>query len=648
MKPINMRLPCFSISFFLMMLIVALSIETQMGLAQPIADTLREINIQDKKEKNISQDLRIKEFATGQRLVTIDSALLRQYQTQQVTQLLQEQFPVFIRSSGINSMATLNFRGSSAAQSQVYWNGIPIQNAALGITDISNLPVSAIHQLQILYGSSAALLGSGNVGGALLLESLKPRFDTATHWMAEAAIGMGSYRQYQGIAQVALSHKKFFIQVNGMAQTAANNFTYHQNGTQRTNEHAQLSGASSMLQTAYQVNNKNTLRVVAWHQQYQRDIPPALFENISTKKRKDRATRIMAEWNRDAQLQKQYFRIAYLKDILDYQDSAIHMFTTNTSQQYFAEAGWRQSLSPHRKILVFAPIQVAQMPLRNGMARQTKYALAVAYTYTLNNNNGHLSLHTREEVIDGKFVFLPGMGIDYSLTKDLQLRANAQRTYRNPTLNEQYFEPGGNLTLKPEIGWAVDMGWNLNIPISKQLLFSCDLAYYYREINDWIAWFGGAIWTPHNLATVRSTGAETDCRLIYRKGNLRAELGWKGAYTSAVTTKSYLPNDGSIGKQIPYTPQWINIAQASITYCGYSLHYTHTFTGARYYNTDETGYLPSFTLGSARLGKDFYCGDYCFRAAIGVNNILSESYTVVAYRPMPERNIALSLTLIKK
>ena len=90
--------------------------------------------------------------------------------------LLAQQEPVFVKSYGFNGLATLNFRGSSSAQSQVLWNGVPIQNAALGIADISTLPVSFMAKVNIVYGGSAALWGSGNVGGALMLENETPVF----------------------------------------------------------------------------------------------------------------------------------------------------------------------------------------------------------------------------------------------------------------------------------------------------------------------------------------------------------------------------------------------------------------------------------------------------------------------------------------
>jgi outer membrane cobalamin receptor len=136
---------------------------------QKIIDTvLGEIKIKG-KYKQKSSDERINSFITGQNTQKIDSITLQQYNLQNVATLISQQLPVFVKSYSFNGLATLHFRGASAAQSQVLWNGVPIQNAALGMADISTVPVLFMSKVNVIYGSSGALLGSGNVGGALML-----------------------------------------------------------------------------------------------------------------------------------------------------------------------------------------------------------------------------------------------------------------------------------------------------------------------------------------------------------------------------------------------------------------------------------------------------------------------------------------------
>src|SRR5690606_29447988 len=130
--------------------------------------------------------------------------------------------------------------------------------------------------------------------------------------------------------------------------------------------------------------------------------------------------------------------------------------------------------------------------------------------------------------------------------------------------------------------------------------------YFNRQIEDWVYWLGGAIWTPHNLAAVHSRGLETDNSFSYYDKSFKIELGLKTAYVLATTTESYLPGDGSIGKQIPYTPRYNFISYLSLSYKRLLLHYAHTYTGYRFVTVDESQYIDPYHAGSFQLGYTIY------------------------------------------
>jgi outer membrane cobalamin receptor len=130
------------------------------AIGQTATDTLSEVRIKGRR-RNASSDDKVNTFAPGQKVQTIDSLTLAQYQFQNIANLLSQQVPVFVKSYGVNSMASLSFRGASAAQSQVYWNGVPIQNAASGISDVSLLPATLANRVNIVYGRRLRVV-SGN------------------------------------------------------------------------------------------------------------------------------------------------------------------------------------------------------------------------------------------------------------------------------------------------------------------------------------------------------------------------------------------------------------------------------------------------------------------------------------------------------
>jgi iron complex outermembrane receptor protein len=606
-------------------------------LAQIKDTTLTEFNI--KGRQKVSGDVRINDFAPGQKIMTIDSATLQQYQLQSLANLLTQQVPVFVKSYGFNGLATLNFRGSSAAQSQVLWNGVPIQNAALGIADVSALPVVFMSKVNVVYGSSGALLGSGNVGGALMLESARPEFDTQLHTLSLSA-GAGSFGQYQGALTGSIANRRWYFSATVFSQTALNNFAYTNSLNEKVNmpnDHLQSTAATA--QAAYKISDRNVIDFYAWYQQYNREIPPALFETYSAKKENDGSLRLLADWNKQSGSNTWYAKSSFIRDNEQYNDDAVLLHTSNTANQYYQELGWKKQFYKYGQLLIFSPIQISwiNLPDSTEHKQQNKIALAAAYDYKLFHNRLDIAANGRAEVINNQSILLPGADASFAITDWLSLRINAQRTYRVPTLNELYYDPGGNPDLKPEQGWNEDAGYTLKLR-SGNFTFYQDASLFNRNIHDWIIWLGGAIWTPHNIAEVHSRGAETENNLEYKTGKWKFHLGLNTMYVLATTVTSYIYNDGSIGKQIPYTPRYNGQLNVGFTYRILSVNYNHTYTGYRFITTDESAYLPPYQTGNLQLMYHTAISGHTLQVYGQCNNIWNNQYQVVAGRPMPGTN----------
>jgi len=610
--------------------------------------TLNEIKVKGKHK--VSGDVRLNDFSPGQKVKTIDSATLQQYQLQNMASLLSQQVPVFVKSYGFNGLATLNFRGSSAAQSEVLWNGVPIQNAALGIADVSTLPVLFMNKVNIVYGGSAALWGSGNVGGALLIENDAPVFDTEKHSLSVSG-GMGSFSQYLGGLKGSIANKRWYFSGNVFVQTALNNFYYtnaYGDKVKMANDH--LQSAAALLQAAYKISDRNVLSISAWYQQYNREIPPALFETYSVKNELDGSLRLLADWNKQTGSSIWYAKSSFIRDNVQYSDDAIMLNTNNTAYQYYQEAGWRKQFYQYGQLLVFIPVQISwiNLPDSNTTKQQDKIALAAAYDYKCFQNRLDVSANGRAEVINNQSIPLPGADASFAVTDWFTLRANAQRTYRAPTLNELYYDPGGNPNLLPEQGWSEDAGYTVKVKSGDFTIYQ-DLSAFNRDIYNWILWLGGAIWTPHNIAEVHSRGVETENYLTYQAGKWKFHLGINTSYVLATTVNSYIYNDGSIGKQIPYTPRYNGQANIGFTFKKLTFNYNHTYTGYRFITTDESEYLLPYQTGNLQLMYNTEICHHSLQLTGQCNNIWNEQYQVVAERPMPGINwqAGFKLMLVK-
>ena len=617
-----------------------------MGIhAQSIKDTtLNEVKVHARHK--VSNDTRINDFSPGQKVTTIDSATLQQYQLQSMANLLSQQTPVFIKSYGFNGLATLNFRGSSAAQSQVLWNGVPIQNAALGIADVSTLPVLFMNKVNIVYGGSAALWGSGNVGGALLLENNAPVFDSIGKSLSLSG-GMGSFSQYSGGLKGSISRKRWYFSANVFAQTALDNFSYTNSSGAKVNmANSKLQSNAALLQAAYKISAQNVISLTAWYQQYDRQIPPALFETYSDKREIDGSLRLLADWHKKTDNNEWYAKSSFMGDEMNYSYEAVALHWDYITYQYYQEVGWKKQFHQYGQLLLFTPLQIAWItqPDSNKSKQQDKVALAGAYDFKHFNNRLDVAVNTRAELINeqsdttnSKYIFLPGADASFAVTEWLGIRINAQRTYRTPTLNELYYYPGGNATLKPEQGWNEDAGYTVKFKLGKFSLYH-DLSVYNRNIHDWIIWLGGAVWTPHNIAEVHSRGVETENKLVYTTGNWKIHIGANTSYVLATTVTSYIYNDGSVGKQIPYTPRYNGQVNIGFSYKRFYFNYNHTYTGYRFITSDESSYILPYQTGNVQLMYNTSIGGHSLQFIGQCNNIWNEQYQVVSDRPMPGIN----------
>ena len=644
-------------------------------MAQSLQDTLREVQVRTEKAGDTTLDIRAG-FTAGQQVQKISNVYREVYQMQSLAGLLSQQTPVFVKSYGINSMATLSFRGASAAQSAVLWNGVPILNPALGVADISLLSTGLFDNISLQYGSSAALYGSGNVGGALMLDRNAASFNNSR--LLKATVGAGSFGRKDIQLAAQWQQKRWRADLKTFYQQTNNDFNYTNSQQQEEKlPNARLKAAGVLASLDYNLGKnaavkEESISLDIWYQQYQREIPPALFEPFSVKKQTDASFRSLLGWQKTKDRSFFYAKASYNREYLRYQDGVVLPDNKNNITQYYQELGWKYRLNKAsgdpayvHELLVFSPLQYTLAKGQNISSRETQFRPALVATYSFRTTDDRLkaNIALRQEWVNGNTApLLPGAGALYRLFAathnramvSWQIRANVQRTYRFPTLNELYYFPGGNVNLRPEQGWNEDAGYTFTYRLKKhaagdeattRFLFSHDLAGFNRNIKDWIYWLGGAIWTPYNIAEVHSRGLETDNKAEYLLGSCKLHFALKSAYIISTSEASYLPNDGSKGKQIPYVPRYNGQLNLGFSLSGWFFNYNHTYTGYRFVTIDESQFLEPYHTGNVQLMYTFSKAVYTIRAAAQVQNIWDARYEVISARPMPGRYFLFSLQL---
>ena len=91
-----------------------------------------------------------------------------------VGDILRTQTGVHVRSYNLGGVGTASLRGSRSSQVLVVRDGIPINDAFLGLTDLSRLMLGGIERIEIVRGPTSHLYGANALGGVINLITREP------------------------------------------------------------------------------------------------------------------------------------------------------------------------------------------------------------------------------------------------------------------------------------------------------------------------------------------------------------------------------------------------------------------------------------------------------------------------------------------
>jgi hypothetical protein len=233
------------------------------------------------------------------------------------------------------------------------------------------------------------------------------------------------------------------------------------------------------------------------------------------------------------------------------------------------------------------------------------------------------------------------------------LKASVARNYRYPTMDDLYFQPGGNPDLQPEKGFTYDMGVEFAV---KKRCWSLkgNMTAFDSHIKDWILWTPNTkgFWEPSNVKKVHNYGLECslDGSLLLTK-DMKVSLTGNFAWTPSKNIGEDInSNDASYGKQLCYVPKTSANLNARIQWRTWTLLYQWNHYSERYTTTSNevnyiTGRLKPYYMTDLSLEKTFrwLLADWSVKGVI--NNLYSTEYVTVLSRPMPRRNYEIYLTL---
>ena len=609
-------------------------------LAQKI-DSLDRIPISMLQEIILSDDKLIV-WSMGASIQSLDSSLL-QYNSYDLAQLLASSSHIRIRNYG--ALATSSIRGAGAAHTQVVWNGLVLNSPMTGQYDLSLMPLFFAKNIQVQSGGLSSLLGDGAIGGSVHINNTL-EFKQAQHYSLLKS--WGSFDVYNLGAKASLSNNKTAFEIAIHQHSSKNNFRY--TDPYNTTETIKVSHAdqfSRALQVSFSKKLSESFRTdfIYFYQEADRLIPPTLYEAFSTAEKEEKVHRYLLKTKFVKESIKWTSNTSFSSDRLIYIDSLKDINATHNTEQYNFTQALEIKLNPRNRFRIEQRALhqiINSKSILGGDNNETRFAVAANYHHSYSNNLAFL-LSSRQEFLENQTSpFLPSVGLTYNPAKIGIFECSLSRSYRNPSWNDRYWDPGGNPDLKPEDGLMLNVSYLKSIK-HKNLETDIKLATYYGKISDWIVWLPeNGYWTPENLALVEQKGLEleTNISLLTKVGVFKFTN--LGSLQFSTNLSERVTGDDALGKQLIYVPllQLNESFSWSKNSWGFTMNYH--YESRRFTADDHSSELSAYNIASLAIYKKMNLKYTMLDIGFRIDNLFSQEYQLVQGRPMPGRAIKLN------
>jgi vitamin B12 transporter len=581
----------------------------------------------------------------------LDSSLFVQHAFSSIQSILNTNSNLFIKQTNTTGLQTLGMRGGSSNQTAILWNGMPLQMASQSLIDLQLLPNALFANAVIDFGGDAANAGNGAIGGAIHLYSNSKITNSNSITIGTQA---GSFQNLNSFAELQKSTNNYSTSLKLIRNYGINNYSFHKEDANRTV--AQIENNKNVLKAALlqhnQLLNKNQeFKISIWLQETDRQLAPNLYAFYSKKNNNN-----FKIWES---------RVGYSYEELHYNNPSILLANSYYSNRLYSSL-FRNCLIKKSLLNIGAEQHILQMNSKQHATNAIQYrtALIVQLSHVFSKYDLNTNLKIRQEIVNQQLIQPSGnLYVSKPLGKYFHSSFNTGFTYRLPSFNDMYWQPGGNPNLKAEYGYNIEMSCSFQKPnpylrknssydsIQDELIRSdktikTEITIYNRNTTNWISWIpsslSSSIWTPVNIGQVQSRGIETSISKNWYWNIITGKTKISYQYQQSIATQSDANNYFQEGEQLLYTPQHLMQIQSQFEWKKIQFITNIQYVGKRKNAKGSDYYLPYYVLANLSLQRNLEIKKHSILLQCNANNITNEKYQVLAGRPMPWRNYSIS------
>ena len=551
-----------------------------------------------------------------------------------LSDLLKNNTLLYFKEYGQGMLSTVSFRGTTASQTAVLWNGININSQLNGSTDFNTISLNGIQNVEVKAGGGSVLYGSGAIGGTVHLNNQlvyggKNRY--------EIGLSAGSFDTYSGKFSASFPGVKTSFNVGFSHFQSYNKYAYKDKydwqGKQRYNLNAQYQLSEINLSFGHKISPKSNIRLFSQSAFNDR--------NLALTTESDPHAKYIINYSRnllDYSLTTGKFvinpKIAYLseryqyfpelekKDQFSFGEANTFLGRLNLNYQFkktkiYSVSEWNSthgfggSFGDNRRQTISESISFQQNIFRNWLIE------------------GGLR---KEITANFESPLLFSLGSVLTLKK-FALKASGSKNFRIPTFNDLYWDGQGNPDLKPETAIQGELSQEVQFKF-----FKVGLTEFYNDITQMIRWIPTTsdVWRPMNVDKVKVYGGELFANATIKWNNEHLiDLKTGLSYTASVNQET--------NKQLFYTPYYRSFINVSYWYKSLAVFVQNNYTGKVYTTSDnnEEYIIKPYWLTNSGIEYGFYKRKVYLKAI--VNNLLDAKYTSID-KPMPGRNYNFQIT----
>ena len=577
-------------------------------------------------EEVVLSDVRLYQNSLGQKVKVFSDSTLAENEPL-LTSVLRYNTPIYFKENGFGMVSSASFRGTTASQTAVIWNGININSQFNGQTDFNTITTAGFDNVAVRPGGGSVLYGSGAIGGTVHLNN-RFRFDGG--FRNKLRLEYGSFNTFSGEYEGDYSSEDTNVQLSIARYSSDNDYPYP--GTDKFNENGDFYNTGIGMEIAHMLDASNTLKFYSNYYDGERAFSGTLTAP-SKSKYTNQDSRNLLEWKGFYDRLTSSLKIAYLDEKYRYYENR------NTDNYDFGSAKtgiakYDLKYRANRNISLNGIVDYRHTNGEGsniGQNNRTIGAFSLLFEHRLGNFRYELS--GRKEISNRyESPLLFSIGAGYAVTEFYSLKMNLSKNFRIPTYNDLFWRAGGNYDLEPEESQQVELGQHLQFGN-----FEFDLTGYLIRINNLLRWVPDAsgLWRPVNTESVRNYGLEA--MLAWHKSIGDHRVTFDGVYAYTKT------NDEKLDKELIYVPGHKATASAGYSLKRVSWYYQFLYNGSVFTSSDNNysldGYYVSNTGFSYSLGREKQ-----FRLGLTLRNLWNASYQNMPSRPMPGRSINSSLT----